>query len=130
MRIFFLFFFISSEEGLFVHGRYIFERNIKRPFQLQWTAANRYLAQLFLLHRAQFIWECIQRTIFFCGNANLNDRIWPKLYDTDKKEGSYVETLLIYTIWYELSKYFDKFVVTKKLVFWNHYYLKFALTAI
>ena len=44
------------------------------------------------------LFENVFKGPFFCGNANLNDRIWPKLYDTDKKEGSYVETLLIYTI--------------------------------
>ena len=51
----------------------------------------------------------------------------------DKKDWIYIDALLIYTFWYKFSKKFDaqsdirKKFVTKKLVQWNHSYLKHAL---
>ena len=41
-----------------------------------------------------------------------------------KKERSHIDTLLIHTLYDEFS---NKFVVTKKLVRWNHSYLNYAL---
>ena len=51
----------------------------------------------------------------------------------DKKERSYIDMLIIYTLWYEISNDLDalidfgKIYVTKKLVPWNHSYLEYAL---
>ena len=70
---------------------------------------------------------------FFVIKANSNDLIWPKWYETAKKETSCVDTLLIYAIWYEFSNDFDaqsdfgKFFVKKKSTNLDHSYLKYAL---
>ena len=63
---------------------------------------------------------------FFVKNANSNDWIWPQWYHLDKKkEVTYIDTLLIYTLWYDFSNDFDaqsdfgKYFSQKKLASWN-----------
>ena len=51
--------------------------------------------------------------------------MWPEWYETNKKETSYIDNLLIYTIWYKFSNGFDahsdfgKMFVTKNLLTWT-----------
>ena len=52
----------------------------------------------------------------------------PKSYDKDKKDRTFIDTLLVYTLWYDFWNDFDaQSDFTKKLVLWNHTFLKYAL---
>ena len=73
---------------------------------------------------ATFLWQTQIQTI----NYGLL-----KWYKTDKKETSYIDTWLIYTLWYEFSNDIDaqsdfgKKFVTTKYTHLDHSYLKCAL---
>ena len=72
----------------------------------------------------------------FVTNENLNDWIW-HYYITDEKEISHIDTLLIYTFWYEfsadfyaLSNWFWQHSCHKKLVPGTISFLKYALDSL
>ena len=73
--------------------------------------------------------EFIQGTSFSLTNANSTNWIWPQWYNTNIKEWSFIDTLLIYTLCYELSNDVDtQSSFVKNFDPWNHsYLLKYAL---